>query len=124
VTWRQRSHVKGKKSMSLQSSKEQCLPRSGNSGVPILELKIIQSIFKSTYLYLYPFFFVSKVNYTLIREEKQRYMESGLCPWILVSRTFRPGTERKTEREREREREKERVLRLTDLEWSRTRKSP
>ena len=34
-TWRQRSQVKGKKSICLQISTEQCFPRSGNSGVPI-----------------------------------------------------------------------------------------
>lgn len=34
-TWLHRSHVKGKKSMSLQSETAQCFPRSGNSGVPI-----------------------------------------------------------------------------------------
>jgi hypothetical protein len=34
-TWLQRSHVKGKKSICLQSSTVQCFPRSGNSGVPI-----------------------------------------------------------------------------------------
>lgn len=34
-TWRQRSHVNGKKSICLQSSTLQCFPRSGNSGVPI-----------------------------------------------------------------------------------------
>lgn len=34
-TWLQQSHVKGKKSSCLQSETEQCLPRFGNSGVPI-----------------------------------------------------------------------------------------
>lgn len=32
----QRSQVKGKKSICLQTSTEQCFPRSGNWGVPIL----------------------------------------------------------------------------------------
>ncbi|KAH1032848.1 hypothetical protein J1N35_045022 [Gossypium stocksii] len=32
----QRSQVKGKKSICLQSSTEQCFPRSGNWGVPSL----------------------------------------------------------------------------------------
>jgi hypothetical protein len=38
--------VKGKKSMRLQSEKAQCLPRSGNSGVPIqtqIEMKLRKS---------------------------------------------------------------------------------
>lgn len=34
-TWLQRSQVKGRKSICLQSSTMQCFPRSGNSGVPI-----------------------------------------------------------------------------------------
>lgn len=38
-TWSQRSQVKGRKSIWLQSPTLQCLPRLGNSGVPIPELR-------------------------------------------------------------------------------------
>ena len=49
-----------------------------------------------------PFFSVSKSKlYPYQRRETEIYGE-WTCPWILVSRSFRPGTERERERERER----------------------